>query len=88
MTDEEGIDKNCTHILEGLHWMNEVSLRSKARVAASTMQRIEFEKASELLKDVRVNYQTLESEKMNLAIEKDNLAAENGRLLQELDQYS
>ncbi|CAH1436753.1 unnamed protein product [Lactuca virosa] len=35
MNDEEGIDKAHTHILEGLHWMNEVPLCSKARAAAT-----------------------------------------------------
>lgn len=31
MTNEEGTYKARTHILDGLHWMNEVSLCSKAR---------------------------------------------------------
>lgn len=46
--------------------MNEVSLRSKARVAASAMQRIEIERASELLKDLWAKYQALEREKFRV----------------------
>lgn len=67
MTDEEGMDKARNHILEGLHWINDVSLQSKARVVASSSQCIKFQKASKLLEDIQENYHGLEREKIVLA---------------------
>ncbi|CAH1453477.1 unnamed protein product [Lactuca virosa] len=88
MIDEEGMDMARTDILEGLHWMNEVSLWNKDRNVAFTMQWIEFERAFKLLEDLRANYQALEREKQGLSWRRMILLLKNGRLLRELDHYS
>ncbi|CAH1440488.1 unnamed protein product [Lactuca virosa] len=66
MTNKEGIDKAQTHILEGLHWMNEVSLHNKARVVATAAREMKFDKLSDCMDKLRSSYQFLEREKKKL----------------------
>ncbi|CAH1413554.1 unnamed protein product [Lactuca virosa] len=66
MNDEEGMDKSWTHILEGLHWMNEVSLRNKARATDITARGMEFDKPSDCIAKLRSIYSVLEREKIEL----------------------
>lgn len=65
MTNGEGIDKARAHILEGLQWMNEVPLRSKARAADVVARGIDFNEMFEYLDKLRSSYQALEREKLN-----------------------
>lgn len=63
MTDEEGMDNDRTCILEGLHWMNEIYVHSKAHDALIVAEEMELEKLSEVMKGVHINYQVLKREK-------------------------
>lgn len=60
------MDKARSHILEGLDWMNEVSLCNKARDSTAAVKRMEFNNLLECMDKLRSSYQVLEREKTKM----------------------
>ncbi|CAH1433272.1 unnamed protein product [Lactuca virosa] len=89
ITDEEGIDKAQTHILEGLHWMNEVSLCNNARMVATAARDMEFDKLSDCMDKLRSSYQEeLHLLNHDLQLKLDETSARDASLAKDLEEVT
>lgn len=84
MIYEEGIDIARSYILEGLRWINEVSLHRKAHASAAVVNNMEFDNILDYMDKLWSNYHVLDREKIELMQENIDLSSTNKQWTLEL----
>ncbi|CAH1438293.1 unnamed protein product [Lactuca virosa] len=84
--DEEALDKARSCLMDGMHLLNEVSRRARARTEQLSQRQIVFEEALEGLKRLQTLHEQTEEEAKGLREEVAGLSGRNQNLVRDLNQ--
>ncbi|CAH1417968.1 unnamed protein product [Lactuca virosa] len=85
-SDEEALDKARSCLMEGMHVLNEVYARTRARTEQLSQCQIVFEEALEGLKQLQTLHEQTEEEAKGLREEVVGLSGRNQSLVRDLSQ--
>ncbi|KAL4572952.1 hypothetical protein LXL04_019741 [Taraxacum kok-saghyz] len=85
MSEEEGLDRARSLLLEGMHWVNGVMLRHRTRASVLAAQQVECDREKKSMEDARADYMTMVEGKLKLVCDLQQMELRNQELVMEID---
>ncbi|KAL4569636.1 hypothetical protein LXL04_025278 [Taraxacum kok-saghyz] len=85
MSEEEGLDRARSLILEGMHWVNGVMLRQRTRASTFAAQQAECDRMKKSIDHAHADYMTMVEGKLKLVSELQQMELRNQELVMEID---
>ncbi|KAL4589478.1 hypothetical protein LXL04_002385 [Taraxacum kok-saghyz] len=85
MSEEEGLDRARSLLLEGMHWVNGVMLRQRTRASVLAAQQVECDRVKKSMDDARADYMTIVEGKLKLVRDLQQMELRNQELVMEID---
>ncbi|KAL4560341.1 hypothetical protein LXL04_032491 [Taraxacum kok-saghyz] len=85
MSEEEGLDRARSLILEGMHWVNGVMLRQRTRASTLAAQQAECDRMKKSIDHAHADYMTMVEGKLKLVSELQQMELRNQELVMEID---
>ncbi|KAL4589793.1 hypothetical protein LXL04_002703 [Taraxacum kok-saghyz] len=85
MSEEEGLDRARSLLLEGMHWVNGVMLRQRTRASVLAAQQVECDRVKKSMEDAHADYMTMVEGKLKLVRDLQQMELRNQELVMEID---
>ncbi|KAL4554520.1 hypothetical protein LXL04_039351 [Taraxacum kok-saghyz] len=85
MSEEEGLDRARSLVLEGMHWVNGVMLRQRTRASTLAAQQAECDRMKKSIDHAHADYRTMVEGKLKLVSELQQMELRNQELVMEID---
>ncbi|KAL4563550.1 hypothetical protein LXL04_027593 [Taraxacum kok-saghyz] len=85
MSEEEGLDRARSLLLEHIHWVNGVMLRQRTRASILAAQQVECDRVKKSMEDARADYMTMVEGKLKLVRDLQQMELHNQELVMEID---
>ncbi|KAL4562380.1 hypothetical protein LXL04_034582 [Taraxacum kok-saghyz] len=85
LSEEEGLDRARSMLLEGIHWANGVMLRQRTRASVLAAQQAECERMKKSIEHAHADHVTMVEGKLKLVRELQQVELRNQELIMEID---
>ncbi|KAL4588110.1 hypothetical protein LXL04_000989 [Taraxacum kok-saghyz] len=85
LSEEEGLDRARSMLLEGIHWANGVMLRQRTRASVLAVQQAECERMKKSIEHAHADHVTMVEGKLKLVRELQQVELRNQELIMEID---
>ncbi|KAL4581969.1 hypothetical protein LXL04_006503 [Taraxacum kok-saghyz] len=85
LSEEEGLDRARSMLLEGIHWANGVMLRQRTRASVLAAQQAECERLKKSVEHAHADHMTMVEGKLKLVRELQQMELRNQELVMEID---
>ncbi|KAL4568738.1 hypothetical protein LXL04_024353 [Taraxacum kok-saghyz] len=85
MSEEEGLDRARSLLLEGTHWVNGIMLRQRTRASVLAAQQVECDRVKKSMEDAGADYMTMVEGKLEVVRDLQQVELRNQELVMEID---